>query len=80
MEPAVSILIPTQGRLPQLHRLLDSLARVENREEIPHEILVANNARDKSTTAAVEALLPNYMTREPERLVHVREAMPGNSR
>lgn len=80
MEPAVSILIPTQGRLPQLHRLLDSLSRVENREEIPHEILVANNARDKSTTAAVEALLQNYMTREPERWVHVREAMPGKSR
>ena len=80
MEPAVSILIPTQGRLPQLHLLLDSLSRVENREEIPHEILVANNARDESTAAAVEALLQNYMTREPERWVYVREPVPGKSR
>jgi len=80
MEPAVSILIPTQGRLPQLHRLLDSLSRVENREEIPHEILVANNARDESTAAAVEALLQNYMTREPKRWVYVREPVPGKSR
>ena len=47
MESFVSVLIPTQGRVPQLRRLLDSLAHMEDHERIPHEIIVANNARDE---------------------------------
>jgi cellulose synthase/poly-beta-1,6-N-acetylglucosamine synthase-like glycosyltransferase len=80
MEPAVSILIATQGRVPQLQRLLDGLLGLENREEIPHEILVANNAQDKTIVRAVEALLQNYRAHEPERWIHVREPVPGKSR
>ena len=80
MEPAVSILIATQGRVPQLKRLLDSLVGLENREEIPHEILVANNAQDKTIVTEVEALLQNYRADDPERWIHVRESIPGKSR
>ena len=80
MEPAVSILIATQGRVPQLERLLDSLVGLENRAEIQHEILVANNAQGKATAAAVEALLQKYRADEPARWIHVRESIPGKSR
>jgi len=80
MEPAVSILIATQGRVPHLKRLLDSLVGLENRAEIQHEILVANNAQGKATAAAVEALLQKYRADEPERWIHVRESIPGKSR
>ena len=80
MEPAVSILIATQGRVPQLEQLLDSLVGQENREDIPHEILVANNAQGQASAAAVEALLQKYRADEPERWIHVRESIPGKSR
>jgi cellulose synthase/poly-beta-1,6-N-acetylglucosamine synthase-like glycosyltransferase len=80
MEPAVSILIATQGRVPQLKRLLDSLVGLENRAEIPHEVLVANNAQNQATATAVEALLQKYRADEPERWVQVRESIPGKSR
>jgi GT2 family glycosyltransferase len=80
MEPALSILIATQGRVPQLQRLLDSLVGQENRADIPHEILVANNAQGQASAAAVEALLQNYRAHEPERWIHVREPVPGKSR
>jgi cellulose synthase/poly-beta-1,6-N-acetylglucosamine synthase-like glycosyltransferase len=80
MEPALSILIATQGRVPQLKRLLDSLVGLENRAEIPHEILVANNAQGKAIATTVEALLQKYRADEPERWIHVREPIPGKSR
>jgi hypothetical protein len=45
MQPVVSILIATQGRAPQLQRLLDSLVRLENHQEIPHEISSATTLK-----------------------------------
>jgi len=80
MQPLISILIPTQGRLPQLGRLLDGLARMEDRERIPHEIIIANNARDENTTKAVEELVGAYSAREPDLWLHARESVPGKSR
>ena len=80
METFVSILIATQGRVPQLGRLLDGLARMEDRERIPHEIIVANNARDEGAASAVEGMVQNYAAREPGRWLHVRETTPGKSR
>ena len=80
MQPLISILIPTQGRLPQLGRLLDGLARMEDRERIPHEIIIANNARDENTTKAVKELVGTYIAREPDLWYHVRESVPGKSR
>ena len=80
MQPLISILIPTQGRLPQLGRLLDGLAHMEDRECIQHEIIIANNAQDENTTKAIEAMVGTYSAREPNVWLHVRESVPGKSR
>ncbi len=58
---SISILIPTQGRLTQLQRLLDGLVAVDDRERIPHEIIVVNNARDLDSATAVEKMVQNLV-------------------
>ena len=80
MEPLISILIATKGRLSQLERLLESLSRLEDRESIPHEIILANNAPDEVSAGAINDLVKPYAEREPERWQHVREPQPGKSR
>lgn len=80
MEPSISILIPTQGRVPQLARLLDGLAHLAEKDRIPHEIIVANNSRDETNATAVENMMRGYAGREPGRWLHVREPLPGKSR
>jgi cellulose synthase/poly-beta-1,6-N-acetylglucosamine synthase-like glycosyltransferase len=80
MQSSISILIPTQGRLVQLQRLLDGLAGLEDRERIPHEIIIVNNARDESSVTAVEAMVQKHSVREPGRWLHLRELEPGKSR
>jgi glucosyl-dolichyl phosphate glucuronosyltransferase len=80
MTPQVSILIPTQGRIQELRELLSSLAQMELRDSIAHEIIVANNAPDELTGEAVEKLVDEHRAREPERWRHVRERLPGKSR
>ena len=80
MTPQVSILIPTQGRIHELRELLSSLAQMESRDRIAHEIIVANNAPDELVAEAVEKLVDEQRAREPERWRHVRERLPGKSR
>jgi glycosyltransferase involved in cell wall biosynthesis len=80
MEPLISILIATKGRLSQLERLLEGLSELEERESIPHEIIVANNAPDEVLAGAVTDLVKRYAEREPERWHQVRESTPGKSR
>jgi glycosyltransferase involved in cell wall biosynthesis len=80
MEPLISILIATKGRLSQLERLLEGLSRLEDRESIPHEIILANNAPDEVSAGAINDLVKPYAEREPERWQHVREPQPGKSR
>ena len=80
MTPQVSILIPTQGRIHELRELLSSLAQMESRDRIAHEIIVANNAPDELVAEAVERLVDERRAREPERWRHVRERLPGKSR
>ncbi|HET7006699.1 MAG TPA: glycosyltransferase family 2 protein [Candidatus Binatia bacterium] len=80
MTPQVSILIPTQGRIHELRELLSSLAQMESRDRIAHEIIVANNAPDELVAEAVERLVDEQRAREPERWRHVRERLPGKSR
>ena len=53
----ISILIPTQGRIDGLKDLLGSLARMDGRESIPHEIMVINNASDDDTAGKVRELV-----------------------
>ena len=80
MRPLISVLIPTQGRLPQLSRLLNGLACMEDHEDIAHEIIIANNAQNEGLATAVERMVQSYVTREPDRWLHVREPVPGKSR
>lgn len=80
MTPRVSILIPTQGRLRELRELVSSLAQMEARESIAHEIIVANNAPDALAAGEVEKLIDEQRAREPERWRHIREPLPGKSR
>jgi glycosyltransferase involved in cell wall biosynthesis len=80
MEFSISVLIPTQGRVPQLRRLLNGLAHQEKRECITHEIVVANNAQDERTATVVEGLVQSYGTGEPGQWLHLRELKPGKSR
>lgn len=80
MDPLISILIPTQGRVPQLTRLLVSLAHLDEKDPIRHEIIVANNSRDEGSAMAVESMVQSYVMREPGRWLHVRESLPGKSR
>jgi glucosyl-dolichyl phosphate glucuronosyltransferase len=80
MEPLVSILIATKGRLGPLERLLEGLSRLEARDEIAHEIIVANNAPSEALAGAVKDLVQRYARGEPERWQHLREPTPGKSR
>jgi len=80
MQPFISILIPTIGRLEQLGRLLEGLSCLDGRDSIAHEVIVANNASDEATARAVEELVSQYAVREPGRWHHLREPVSGKSR
>ncbi len=80
MAPAISIIIATSGRVEKLRRLLDALDSVHGRDRIEHEIVVANNASDEATAAAVEALARDYDGRGNTRCRQVREPVPGKCR
>lgn len=80
METSISIIIPTATRVEKLRRLLEGFSKLEGRESIAHEIIVANNAPDEMTAAAVENLVNEFSRREDGCLRHVREPMPGKCR
>jgi cellulose synthase/poly-beta-1,6-N-acetylglucosamine synthase-like glycosyltransferase len=80
MDIAISILIPTKGRLDDLKRLLETLSQMSDRATIAHEVIVANNAPDESTARTVERLVAEYAGREGDRWRHLREPVPGKSR
>jgi GT2 family glycosyltransferase len=80
MAAHVSILIPTQGRIRELRELLSSLALMEERDSIAHEIIVANNAPNEHAAEEVEKLVNEQRAREPQRWRHIREPVPGKSR
>jgi glycosyltransferase involved in cell wall biosynthesis len=76
----ISVLIPTKGRIDGLQDLLGSLSRMDERESIPHEIMVINNAPDEAGAESVRELVQGYIDREGDRWKHVREPVPGKSR
>jgi glycosyltransferase involved in cell wall biosynthesis len=80
MDVAISILIPTKGRLEDLKRLLETLSHMSDRATIAHEVIVINNAPDETTARIVEGLVAGYNAREGDRWRHVREPVPGKSR
>ena len=73
----VSVAIATKGRIEGLDRLLQTLSEDEAREEIPHEILVGNNAPDEAAARAVEETVRKYSQRPNSGLRSIREPVPG---
>ncbi len=80
METSFSIIIATAGRVESLCRLLQSLYKVENREETGVEIIVANNAPDEATARAVQTVVQTYERRKRFPCWQVREPLPGKCR
>lgn len=80
MANSVSIIIATSGRVDKIRRLLESIARVHGGDRIDHEIVLANNAPDEPTAAAVGALVNEFDHRNGCRCWQVREPMPGKCR
>jgi GT2 family glycosyltransferase len=56
----ISIVIATKGRVDNLARLLESLDRVTARDEIGHEVIIANNATDESLACRVDDLVKQF--------------------
>ncbi|HEX9660940.1 MAG TPA: glycosyltransferase family 2 protein [Candidatus Binatia bacterium] len=80
MANSVSIIIATSGRVDKIRRLLESIARVHGGDRIDHEIVLANNAPDAPTAAAVGALVDEFDKRNGCRCWQVREPVPGKCR
>jgi GT2 family glycosyltransferase len=80
MELSISIIIATSGRVEKIRRLLESLCRVHNRNQIKHEIVIANNATDAARAAAVESLAREFDTRGGVRCRQIREPVAGKCR
>jgi GT2 family glycosyltransferase len=59
---------------------LNSLSRLDGRENLEHEIIVCNNAPDDAKARSVEGLVKYYVAKEPQRWHLVREPLPGKSR
>jgi hypothetical protein len=79
MEASLSIIIATSGRVEKIRCLLDSLCRVQGRDHIKHEIVIANNATHELTAAAVEALAREFDGKDGVRCWQVREPVAGSA-
>jgi len=77
---SVTIIIATVGRVQSLRRLLESIYRWDETDEVSAEIIVANNARDEATAGAVEGLVNEYDRRGRFHCRQVREPLPGKCR
>src|SRR5437870_5885439 len=80
MANAISVMIASSGRVEKIRRLLESLCRVQRRETIDHEIVIANNATDDKTSSRVEALVKEFNDKNGARFRQVREPVPGKCR
>lgn len=80
MDPFLSIIIATSGRVDKLSRLLEGLSRVDGREKIQHEVVIANNSADEPTAQGVEELVNRFSAKGGSRCWQVRESVPGKCR
>jgi GT2 family glycosyltransferase len=80
MQPSISIIIATSGRVEKIRRLLESLGRVRGRDQIPHEIVIANNATNEAVAAGVESLAREFDGIGGVRCWQVREPIAGKCR
>lgn len=74
VQPKASVIIPTRNRRASLERLLSSLQRTENLENISLEIIVVNNASTDDT----EACLAAWSSKWPP-LRNLTEQRPGKN-
>jgi cellulose synthase/poly-beta-1,6-N-acetylglucosamine synthase-like glycosyltransferase len=75
---SISIIVATRGRIDCLERLLESLCRVEGRNEIDHEIIIANNSVDESVAREVDDLVGRF-SQQAGSLRMVRENRKGKA-
>ena len=80
MANAISIMIASSGRVEKIRRLLESLCRVNGRETIDHEIVIANNATADEISSRVEALVEEFNGKNGVRCWQVREPIAGKCR
>lgn len=79
MDPSISIVIATKGRLDGLRRLFASLKRVSDWREIRPEVIIGNNADDPSLARSVQELVEAF-DREVGEVRHLRELNPAQPR
>lgn len=72
-----SIIIATYERVASLERLLSSIAEYFGQSPIGHEIVVANNSRNRETEKRLDAVLHRFQRDYGERFRSVREPEPG---
>lgn len=80
MDASLSIIIATAGRVESLRRLLESLFRVEDGDQVDCEIVVANNAADQASAQAVKELVSENAQRGRYHCWQVCEPLPGKCR
>ncbi len=80
MDPSLSIISATVGRLDQIDRLLFSLLQLEGYDDIKPEIIIANNSPDEAKAKLIEALVLKHAERFAYPCRHVREPLPGKCR
>lgn len=80
MDASLSIIIATAGRVESLRRLLESLFRVEDGDQVDCEIVVANNAADQASAQAIKELVSENAQRGRYHCWQVREPLPGKCR
>ncbi len=80
MKHAISIIITTSGRVEKISRLLESLSQVRGRDQINHEIVIANNATNEAMARGVEALARKFDGMYGVHCWQVREPIAGKCR
>ena len=80
MDNFISIIIASSGRVEKIRRLLEALCRVHGRGQVRHEIVIANNATNDNTAAAVKSLTEEFDGRDSVRCWQVLEPIAGKCR
>lgn len=80
MEPSISIIVASSGRVEKIRRLLESIYRAEGRDRIKPEVVIANNAGSETVAEAVRSLTREFDGRDGVRCREVREPVAGKCR
>ncbi len=75
-----SVIIAAYDRCDSLRRLLGSIAENFDRREAEYEVIVANNAREPRTAAAIAALVEEFRRARGDQFRHIVEPLAGKCR